>query len=46
VGTIQAKNRWDTAKYLRMAEVRYDLGQLVVGFTDGTAVRVEIEQLP
>lgn len=46
MSTIQAKNRWDTSKYLRMTGVRYDMGQLVVDFADGTVVRVEAGQLP
>lgn len=37
--------RWDTSRYMRMVDVRYGDGQLVVAFADGTRARVDVSRL-
>jgi DNA-binding XRE family transcriptional regulator len=41
----QAKQAWDTSAYHRMTAARYDAGDLVVDFQDGTRARVSARKL-
>lgn len=38
-------SRWDTSRYMRMVDVRYDDGHVVVCFEDGARARVDVARL-
>ena len=41
----QPKRRWDTSRYMRIADARYCAGKLFVTFDDGTDVSVDVDLL-
>ncbi len=43
--TTTSTNPWDTSAYLRVRSARFEGGELVVGFADGTESRVADERL-